>query len=63
MDNMKVILNDTLKKCGRSQYWLAKQTGIATSTINNLCNGKQEKLIFPYYNVFVMHLIVMQMTY
>lgn len=46
MNNMKVILNDTLKKCGRSQYWLAKQTGIAASTINNLCNGKTRKIDF-----------------
>lgn len=43
---MKVILQDTLNKKGRSQYWLAKQTGIAISTINNMCNGKTSRIEF-----------------
>lgn len=43
---MKVILNDTLKKRGKSQYWLAQKTGIAASTINNLCNGKTNSIQF-----------------
>lgn len=43
---MKVILNDTLEKMGKSQYWLAKETGIAASTINNLCNNKTTSIQF-----------------
>lgn len=43
---MKVILNETLSKKGKSQYWLAKETGIAASTINNLCNGKTTRIEF-----------------
>ena len=47
-DNMKVtiILNDTLNKMNKSQYWLAKETGIAASTINNLCNNKTTRIDF-----------------
>lgn len=43
---MKVILNKTLQKAGKSQYWLANTTGIAVSTINNLCNGKTTRIDF-----------------
>ena len=45
-DNMKItiILNDTLNKMNKSQYWLAKETGIAASTINNLCNNKTTRI-------------------
>lgn len=43
---MKIILNETLKEKGKSQYWLSLQTGIATSTINNLCNGKTSSIQF-----------------
>lgn len=43
---MKIILNDTLKSNAKTQYWLAKQTGIATSTLNNLCNGKTTAIQF-----------------
>lgn len=43
---MKVILNDTLKQRGKSQYWLAHQTGIAASTLNNLCNNKTSGVQF-----------------
>ena len=43
---MKIILNDTLAKKGKSQYWLAKETGIAASTINNLCNNKTTSIQF-----------------
>ena len=47
-DNMKIniILNDTLNKMNKSQYWLAKETGIAASTINNLCNNKTTRIDF-----------------
>lgn len=41
-----IILNETLMKMNRSQYWLAKQTGIAASTINNLCNNKTTRIDF-----------------
>lgn len=46
--NMKIIiiLNDTLNKMNKSQYWLAKETGIAASTINNLCNNKTTRIDF-----------------
>lgn len=37
---MKVILNDTLKRLGISQYKLSRETGIAASSLNNLCNNK-----------------------
>ena len=40
------ILNDTLKKEKKSQYWLSKETGIAASTINNLCNNKTSRIDF-----------------
>lgn len=43
---IKVILNDTLKKRGRTQYWLAKETGIAQSTLSNLCANKTSKIDF-----------------
>lgn len=43
---MKITLNDTLKEKKRSQYWLAQTTGIAASTINNLCNGKTTGIQF-----------------
>ncbi len=43
---MKIILNETLKEKGRSQYWLSQTTGIAASTINNLCNGKTTGIQF-----------------
>lgn len=43
---MKITLNDTLKQKGYSQYWLSKQTGIAASTINNLCNNKTTAVQF-----------------
>ena len=41
-----IILNDTLNKMNKSQYWLAKETGIAASTINNLCNNKTTRIDF-----------------
>lgn len=43
---MKIILNETLKKMSVSQYKLSQQTGIAASTLNNLCNGKTTRIEF-----------------
>ena len=43
---MKVILKETLEKQGKSQYWLAKETGIAQSTLSNLCANKTSKVDF-----------------
>lgn len=43
---MKIILNDTLKQKGHSQYWLAHKTGIAASTLSNLCNNKTSSIQF-----------------
>lgn len=43
---MKVILKETLEKQGKSQYWLAKETGIATSTLSNMCANKTSKIDF-----------------
>lgn len=43
---MKVILNDTLKSKQISQYKLAKDTGIAVSTLSNLCNNKTSGVQF-----------------
>lgn len=43
---MKIILNDTLKSKSKSQYWLSQKTGIATSTLNNLCNNKTTSVQF-----------------
>lgn len=43
---MKITLNDTLKKRGVSQYKLSKDTGIAASTLNNLCNKKTSSIQF-----------------
>lgn len=44
--SMKILLNETLKIKGKSQYWLSQNTGIAASTINNLCNGKTTSIQF-----------------
>lgn len=43
---MKVILNNILEAKKISQYKLAKDTGIATSTLNNLCNNKTSSIQF-----------------
>lgn len=43
---MNIILNDTLKSKNKSQYWLSKQTGIAASTLSNLCNSKTSSIQF-----------------
>ena len=43
---MKVILKETLEKQGKSQYWLSKETGIATSTLSNMCSNKTTKVDF-----------------
>lgn len=43
---MKVILNRTLEAKKISQYKLAKDTGIAASTLNNLCNNKTTSIQF-----------------
>ena len=43
---MKVILKETLEKQVKSQYWLAKETGIAQSTLSNLCANKTSKIDF-----------------
>ena len=43
---MKITLLETLKRLGKSQYWLAKETGISTSAISNLCNGKTTRIDF-----------------
>lgn len=43
---MKIILNETLKTKNISQYKLSKDTGIAASTLNNLCNGKTTSIQF-----------------
>ena len=42
---MKVILKETLEKKGKSQYWLAKETGIAASTLSNMCSNKTTKVV------------------
>ena len=43
---MKIILKETLEKQGKSQYWLSKETGIAQSTLSNLCANKTSKIDF-----------------
>ena len=43
---MKVILKETLETHGKSQYWPAKETGIAQSTLSNLCANKTSKIDF-----------------
>ena len=43
---MKIILKETLEKQGKSQYWLAKETGLAQSTLSNLCANKTSKIDF-----------------
>ena len=43
---MKIILKETLKNRNVSQYQLAKETGIAASTLNKICNGKTTSIDF-----------------
>ena len=43
---MKVILNDTLKNKGISQYKLSRLTGITAGNLNNLCNNKTSSIQF-----------------
>ncbi len=43
---MKIILNDTLKSKGISQYKLSKITGITPGNLNNLCNNKTTSIQF-----------------
>lgn len=43
---MKVILKNTLENKNISQYKLSKTTGIATSTLSNLCNNKTSSIEF-----------------
>ena len=43
---MKVVLDDLLKSKGKTQYWLAKETGIMVSTISKLRNNKTTKIDF-----------------
>lgn len=43
---MKIILNDLLNKYNKSQYWLSKETGIAVSTLNRLCNNRTTSIQF-----------------
>lgn len=43
---IKVILNDTLKKRGKSQYWLAKESGISQSALSNMCANKTTRIDF-----------------
>lgn len=43
---MKVILKKTLKNKNISQYRLSKTTGIAVSTLSNLCNNKTSSIEF-----------------
>lgn len=43
---MKVILSETLKNKGITQYQLAKLTGITAANINNLCNNKTSSVQF-----------------
>lgn len=43
---MKVILSDTLKRKGISQYKLSKITGITAGNLNNLCNNKTSSIQF-----------------
>lgn len=37
---MQITLKDTMDKKGKSIYALNKETGVASSTISNLCNNK-----------------------
>lgn len=43
---MHIKLRETIDKNRKSIYWLHKQTGIAASTISNLCNNKTSSVQF-----------------
>lgn len=43
---MKIILKQTLESKNRSIYWLAKETGIAASTLSNIANNKTSSIQF-----------------
>lgn len=43
---MQVILSQTLKEKGISQYQLSKMTGVTAGNINNLCNNKTTYIKF-----------------
>lgn len=43
---MIIKLDKTLESKNKSIYWLSKETGIAASTISNLCNNKTSGIRF-----------------
>lgn len=43
---MKINLNNLLKEQEKSQYWLAKKTGITPATLNKLCSNKTTSITF-----------------
>lgn len=43
---MKIILNEYLQSVGKTQYWLAKETGIAASTLSRLCSNQTSSIEF-----------------
>jgi putative transcriptional regulator len=43
---MKILLNNILSKQNKTMYWLSQQTGLAYSTIFNICNNKTSRIEF-----------------
>ena len=43
---MIVKLRETLDKKNKSIYWLHNKTGVASSTLSRICNGKTSSIDF-----------------
>lgn len=41
---VRFILKDILQKQNKTRYWLAKETGLDFSTINNIMNNKVKQV-------------------
>lgn len=43
---IKVVLNETLKKKGKTKYWVSKHSNISTNALSQLANNKTTAISF-----------------